>query len=617
MIFTLITLLNFYHIDFINKRAELKINIKTQITKVIIFYKLFKGLNVKTRFNKLFFISFLSIIVFSTFSLSQTAKPVKAKNGMVVSACPIASQVGINILKQGGNAIDASVAVGFALAVTYPYAGNLGGGGFMVLHLNDGKNTSIDFREKAPSSAHKDMYLDEEGNYLPELSQTGISSVGVPGSVAGLIFALEKYGTMPLSKVIQPAIDIALKGFELSENDALSFKYHLKDFTKYPSSLKVFSKRGQPYEEGDLFIQNDLAKTLNRIKSNGKDGFYKGETAKLLINQVEGLNGYITLKDLDNYKPIERDPIIGTYRGHTVVSMGPPSSGGIALIEMLNILENFTFDKFDWGSSSYINKLVETMKYVYADRTYHLGDEDFYPVPKEKLISKDYAKSIFDKLTPFAVNSEKITTQIPVKSYESSETTHYSVFDKFGNAVSVTTTINSAFGSKIIVEGAGFLLNNEMDDFSAKPGEPNQFGLLGAKANSIEPGKRMLSAMTPTIILKDNKPFIITGSPGGSTIITAVLQVIMNCIDFDMNIQEAVNSPRIHHQWMPDIIYLEEFAINKDVYDNLEKMGYKFGDRNKTFRVLGSTQSIMIDTENGYINGAADPRRGKAAAIGY
>jgi gamma-glutamyltranspeptidase/glutathione hydrolase len=284
---------------------------------------------------------------------------------------------------------------------------------------------------------------------------------------------------------------------------------------------------------------------------------------------------------------------------------------------MLNILENFSFDKYDWGSSSYINKLVEAMKYVYADRTYHLGDEDFYPVPKEKLTSKEYAKTIFNKLTSYAKPSEEITTQIPVEVKESNETTHYSVYDKDGNAVSVTTTINSGYGSKIVVDGAGFFLNNEMDDFSAKPGEPNQFGLLGAEANSIEPEKRMLSAMTPTIVLKDGKPFIITGSPGGSTIITVVLQVIMNVIDFNMNIQEAVNAPRIHHQWMPDIIYIEEFAVSKDVKYNLEDLGYKFGDRNNTFRVLGSAQSILIDNENKNVYGAPDPRRGKAKAIGY
>jgi len=419
-----------------------------------------------------------------------------------------------------------------------------------------------------------------------------------------------------LAEIIQPAIDLARNGFILDESDANSFKYHLDEFKKYPSSFKIFSKNGEPYLENDLFIQKDLANTLEEIKKNGKDGFYSGEVADLFISQVEKMNGYITHEDLKSYKPIERIPLEGSYRDHKIISMGPPSSGGIAIVEMLNILENFSFQKNDWNSSAYLNKLVETMKYVYADRTYHLGDEDFYPVPKEKLTSKEYAKSIFEKLKSFAVPSENITTQIPTEINESTETTHYSVYDKDGNAVSVTTTINSGFGSKIIVEGAGFLLNNEMDDFSSKPGESNQFGLMGSKANSIEPEKRMLSSMTPTIVLKNDKPFIIIGSPGGSTIITVVLQVILNVIDFGMNIQEAVNAPRIHHQWMPDIIYLEEFAISKDVKLNLENMGYKFGNRNDAFTVLGSAQSILIDENNKNIYGAADPRRG-GLAIGF
>ena len=554
------------------------------------------------------------IIIFNIKTSSQTALPVKAQNGMVVSASSLASEVGIEILKKGGNAVDAAVAVGFALAVTYPYAGNLGGGGFFVMHLKDGKNITIDFREKAPISAHRDMFLGKNGEFKPELSQEGITSSGVPGSVAGLIFALEKYGTMELKDVIQPAINLAKNGFKLDESDARSFKNHLDEFKKYPSSFKIFSKNGEPYKEGDLFIQSDLANTLEEIKRNGKDGFYKGKVADLFIEQVRQMNGFITHEDLEKYYPVEREPIMGNYRNYEIVSMGPPSSGGIALVELLNILENFNFEKQDWNSSDYIHKLVESMKYVYADRTYHIGDEDFYDVPKGKLISKEYAKKIFDQIKDFAVPSEKITTQIPALVNESTETTHYSVYDKDGNAVSVTTTINSGYGSKVVVEGAGFLLNNEMDDFSSKPGEPNQFGLLGSEANSIQPEKRMVSSMTPTIVLKDNKPFIIVGSPGGSTIITVVLQVIMNVIDFGMNIQEAVNAPRIHHQWMPDIIYLEEFAVNKDVLINLEKLGYKFGDRNETFRVLGSAQSILIDGDKIY--GAADPRRG-GLAVGY
>ncbi|MCP5064422.1 MAG: gamma-glutamyltransferase [Ignavibacteriae bacterium] len=554
------------------------------------------------------------LIPYSNLIVSQSSKPVKAKNGMVVSASKIASEVGTQILKDGGNAIDASVAVGFALAVTYPFAGNLGGGGFMVLHLKDSKSTTIDFREKAPLSARQDMYLNENGNFVPELSQTGETSAGVPGSVAGLIYALEKYGTFPLAKVIQPAIDLAKNGWALDDRSAESFKRTLPKFLKYSSSAKIFSKNGEAFNQGETFFQKDLAWTLEQIKKNGVDGFYKGKVAELLVKQVKGNGGYITLKDLEKYNPIEREPIYGTYRGHKIISMPPPSSGGIALVELLNILENFTIEKNEWNSSSYINKLVEAMKYAYSDRTYHLGDEDFYPVPKKKLLSKEYAKSIFDKLTPYAKPSTEISTETPSQQKESTETTHFSVYDQEGNAVSVTTTINSGFGSKVVVEGAGFLLNNEMDDFSAKPGEPNQFGLLGSTANSIEPEKRMLSSMTPTIVLKNDKPYIIVGSPGGSTIITIVLQVILNAIDFEMDIQEAVNFPRIHHQWLPDKVYCEKYSVNKDVETKLLEMGYELANRNSTFRILGSAQAIMI--KDGFIYGASDPRR-SGAAVGY
>ncbi len=555
------------------------------------------------------------ITVFTNLN-AENIKPVNAKKGMVVSANSLATDVGIEILKKGGNAVDAAVAVGFALAVTYPYAGNLGGGGFMVIHLKNGHNTTIDYREKAPISAYKDMYLDKNGNYISERSQSGATSVGVPGSVAGLIFALKKYGSMSLSKVIQPAINLAKNGWILDKPTAESFKKNFHKFKKYPSSYKIFSQNGKAFKEGDLFVQKDLGWTLEQIKTKGTDGFYKGKVAELLVKQIQKNNGYITLDDLKKYKPVERKPIYGTYRGYKIVSMPPPSSGGIALVELLNILENFSFEKNEWGSSSYINKLVEAMKYIYADRTYHLGDKDFYPVPEEKLISKDYAKTIFDKLTPTAVPSEDISTILPIDYKESTETTHYSVYDEFGNAVSVTTTINSGYGSKIVVDGAGFLLNNEMDDFSAKPGEPNQFGLLGSIANSIQPEKRMLSSMTPTIVLKNDKPYIIVGSPGGSTIITVVLQVILNVLDFEMNIQEAVSVPRIHHQWFPDKIYVEKFSINKDTEKVLRNMGYEIANRNNTFRILGSAQAILIDSVTKTIYGASDPRR-NGLAKGY
>ncbi|MFZ0456263.1 MAG: gamma-glutamyltransferase [Ignavibacteriaceae bacterium] len=562
-----------------------------------------------------FFFLFLTII----FNYPAISQPVRSRHGMVVSANKLASEIGVDIMKKGGNAVDAAVAVGFALAVTYPYAGNIGGGGFMVIHLKGGLNTTIDFREKAPLKSSKDMYLDKNGNYISSSSKEGALSAGVPGSVAGLIYALSKYGTMKLQDVIQPAIDLAKNGWKLDYQTTQMFNKFFPEFKKYPSSFRIFTKYGDPYKEGDLFKQPDLAWTLEQIEKYGSDGFYKGRVASLILNQVQSMGGIITREDLENYKPLERNPVTGSYRGFKVISMPPPSSGGIALIELLNIIENYKLNTNDWGSSEYIHRLVEAMKYVYADRTYLLGDEDFYPVPKAGLISKEYAGTIFRKIqadSNKAVPSDLITSGNPSIYSESTETTHYSVYDEQGNAVSTTTTINSAFGSKIAVEGAGFLLNNEMDDFSVKPGIPNQFGLLGSDANSIEPGKRMLSSMTPTIVLKDDKPYIIIGSPGGSTIITTVLQVIINCIDFHMNIQEAIYMPRFHHQWKPDEIYSEKFAINTDAKDNLIKMGYKLADMQSNFTVLGVAEGIMIDNVNHIIFGAADPR-GSGSAEGF
>ena len=570
-----------------------------------------------------FVLLILIILLTLQSACTNPLQPVSSKNGMVVSASSYASKVGVEILKKGGNAIDATVAVGFALAVTYPYAGNIGGGGFMVIHLADGKNTTIDFREKAPLSAYKDMYLNEVGEFLPELSQTGTTSVGVPGSVAGFIYALEKYGTLPLAEVIQPAIDLAKNGWKLEERDARLFNNNLPLFEKYPSTKKIFMRDSITYKEGELFVQKDLAQTLEQIKEKGIDGFYKGQIAELLVKQVRSLGGYITLEDLEKYQPVEREPIISNYRGYKVVSMPPPSSGGIALVELLNILAYYSAEgglkNEEWNSAQYIHHLVEAMKYVYADRTYHLGDADFYPVPKERLISKEYARTIFDKIEEaknMAVPSTEIKELEVASIYESTETTHYSVYDSYGNAVSTTTTINSAFGSGIVVDGAGFLLNNEMDDFSGKPGAQNQFGLLGTEANSIQPEKRMLSSMTPTIILKDNKPFIILGSPGGSTIITVVLQVILNCVDFKMNIREAIEKPRIHHQWMPDSLYYEQNALTQKVKKELTSMGYALVDKDVDQRMLGIVEGIMIDNKNKIIYGASDSRGG-GLALGY
>lgn len=569
--------------------------------------------------RKLLILLPLLIYFFLLTSCSDKPQPVTAENGMVVSTSSYASKIGVEILKKGGNAVDAAVAVGFALAVTYPSAGNLGGGGFMVVHLADGINIAIDYREKAPLSAHREMYLNESGEFVPELSMYGTTSAGVPGSVAGLIYALEKYGTMTLADVIKPAIDLARNGFRLEQRDSVYFSNTIPLFSKHPSSMKIFTKDGVPYSTGDLFIQADLAWTLEQIKENGRDGFYEGKVAELLVKQVKSLGGYITLEDLEKYQPVERVPITGSYRSYKIISMPPPSSGGIALLQMLNILENYNLSEENWGSAHYIHHIVEAMKYAYADRTYHLGDADFYPVPTDQLISKEYAKTIFDRIEKEknkAIPSSEIKSFEPEQVYESTETTHYSVYDSYGNAVSTTTTINSSFGSGIVVEGAGFLLNNEMDDFSGKPGVMNQFGLLGTEANSIQPEKRMLSSMTPTIILKDDKPYLVIGSPGGSQIITTALQVVLNCIDFKMNIREAIEAPRIHHQWMPDSIFYEKDALDPDVRKELTDMGYHFWDESYETRLIGIAEGILIDQKNKIIYGASDPRGG-GLATGY
>lgn len=558
-------------------------------------------------FSKIFL--FLLIILNFNF-FGEAPDPIRGRNGMVVSASGLASEVGIEILKKGGNAIDAAVAVGFALAVTYPSAGNIGGGGFMVIRLSDGRSTTIDYREKAPKIAHEKIFQDSLGNFLPQLSQEGTTSAGVPGSVAGLIYALEKYGTMNLKDVLAPAIKLAEEGFILDYRLAQSINYFYQDFLKYPSSEKIFTKNGQPFNEGDLFIQTDLAKTLKIIAEKGKDGFYKGEVAQKIITQIQSMGGIITYEDLKNYNPNERKPLTSSYRDYEIITMGPPSGGGITLIQTLNILENKTLSKEDWGSSEYIHLLTEAFKFSFADRSKHLGDPDFYKVPVDNLISKKYAKEVFDRISDNAIPSNQINPGNFFSSVESKETTHYSIIDRVGNVVSTTTTINSSYGSKIVVDGAGFLLNNEMDDFSSKPGEPNQFGLIGSEANKIEPGKRMLSSMTPTIITKNNKPVLILGSPGGSTIPTVVCQVILNYLDFGMDIQEAVNAPRFHHQWLPDQIDYEEFGIVKDVIENLVKKGQHIGDK----KILGRVEAIAVE-KNLYL-GATDPR-GFGAALGY
>jgi len=540
------------------------------------------------------------------------AQLARSRNGMVSSASDIATKVGIEILQKGGNAIDAAVAVGFALAVTYPSAGNLGGGGFIVYYRNDGFSTTIDFREKAPSSAHRDMYLDSTGNPLTKLAQEGATSVGVPGSVEGLIYAHKKYGKLKFKEVIKPAIKLAKNGFKLSFDLVKSINSNYENFIKYESSKKIFTKNGEKFQEGDLFVQKDLARTLELIKKYGRKGFYEGRTAELIVNQIQKFGGYITLEDLKNYHCVERKPVIGFYRGYKIISMGPPSSGGVAIIQALNILENLDLKKEDYQSSKYIHYLIETLKRVYFDRAEYLGDSDFVYVPVQKLISKEYARKLFEQINPEkATNFEEVNTTSAF-GFESLETTHYSVIDKDGNAVSVTTTINSSYGSSIVVEGAGFLLNNEMDDFSIKPGVQNQFGLIGKEANAIAPNKRMLSSMTPTIILKDNKPFLILGSPGGSMIITSVLQVILNIIDFKMDLFHAVSFPRIHHQYVPEVVYYEDYALSEDAIKKLKEYGHQLKKRN----YIGWINAIMVDEQNKFYFGMSDPR-GYGLAMGY
>lgn len=538
--------------------------------------------------------------------------PAGYKNGMVVTASDLASEVGVSILKKGGNAVDASVGVGFALAVTFPFAGNIGGGGFMVIHLADGKNTSIDFRETAPQASSEKMFLDSLGNFIPALSQQGWTSSGVPGTVAGLIYALKKYGTMNLSNVIQPAIDLAENGFVLNKKMVESLNSYYNDFINIESSRKIFTKNGNKFSEGDLFVQKDLARTLRLIKDKGEDAFYRGEITEKIIEQSKKFGGNFTLNDFNDYKVAERLPVTGSYREYKIISMPPPSSGGICILEALHVLEKYNLGSFVHNSTEYIHILSETLKHVYADRAAHMGDPDFYDVPVNKLLSDERAEEIKSEIGEYALPSSKIKAMEISNHREKEETTHYSVADKNGNAVSTTYTINGGYGNKIVVDGLGFLLNNEMDDFSAKPGEPNQFGLVGSEANSIKPKKRMLSSMTPTIIMKDDKLFMVIGSPGGSTIITSVLQSILNAIDFKMNIEEAIAALKIHDQWLPDQIEYEEGALSNQTVQELIRRGHKL----KMVKSLGRLEGITFDQNDKLFFGSSDPR-GSGKASGW
>lgn len=528
-----------------------------------------------------------------------------ATNGLVTSRSEHASRAGVAIMKAGGNAVDAAVATGFALAVTYPSAGNLGGGGFAVLRLPDGEVVSLDFRETAPASAHRDMYLDEQAEVIEGLSRHTHKASGVPGSVDGLLRLLDAYGTKSRQQVMAAAIRLAGEGFALDHDLSRQFRDRLDSFAKHPASHAKFTKEGQPYEKGDVWRQPDLAKTLRRIAEEGRDGFYGGKTAKLIVDEMARGNGEISLADLEKYQAVWREPVHGTYRGYNIWGMGPPSSGGVLTIQMLNMIEPYDVRSMGWGSAAAIHLMVEAERRAYADRAQHLGDMDFYDVPLDMLMSKDYARQRFSHFNKDrASDSEEISAGSWPE--ESRETTHYSVMDKEGTMVAVTTTLNSSYGNRIVVPGTGMLLNNEMNDFSVKKNTPNQFDLIGREANAIEPGKRMLSSMAPTIVTRDDKPFLITGSPGGSTIITTVFQVIVNAIDHQMTIEDAVSLDRFHHQWKPDMIIHGEYAISPDTKRVLEAMGHENFRTSRYGRGIGDANSILF--RDGVIHGIKDPR---------
>ncbi len=531
---------------------------------------------------------------------------------MVSSNSILASEAGVRMIEMGGNAIDAVVATGFALAVTHPSAGNLGGGGFMVIRLADGSFVSNDHRETAPALAERDMFVDADGKMIPEISTQSHLSSGVPGTVTGLIDVLERYGELSLEQVIAPAIALAKEGFPLSESLAASIKRNLERLSRFPAGKAKFSKEGSAYLAGEIWRQPELAATLKRIAREGKAGFYEGETADLIVAEMQRGGGLISHEDLTSYESVWREPLVGTYGPYRIHSMPPPSSGGVLLIQMLNMLEGRKLGELGWNSRDAAHAVIEAERRAYADRATHLGDPDFYQVPMAKLLDPDYAAERFADFNP-----ESATPSIKVQAgiwNEGADTTHVSVIDGEGNAVAYTTTINLGYGSKIVVDGAGFLLNNEMDDFAAAPDVPNAFGLLGNEANSIAPAKRMLSSMTPTIVThEDDDMIFVTGSPGGSTIITTVMQVVLNFIEYGMSPGKAVAAPRFHHQWMPDRVIYEDGALNEEVLDALQAMGHQnFVSLPEAFRGIGCANSVFA--QDATLEGFPDPRQDTGAA---
>ncbi len=557
-------------------------------------------------------------------AFAASPEPVKAEHGMVVTAQHLASDVGVEVLKKGGNAVDAAVAVGYALAVTYPTAGNIGGGGFMTIRLKDGTTTFLDFRERAPLASTKTMYLDDKGDIVKGLSTEGYLAVGVPGSVAGFEQARIKYGTQSREDLMAPAIRLARDGFVLEQGDIASLKGGAKKLARDKAAAAIFLKPdGKPYEAGETLIQPDLAASLSAVSEKGPDAFYKGAIADAIVKASASSGGVLAKADFEQYAVRELRPITCNYRGYEIVSSPPPSSGGVIICEILNVLEGYPLSYLGYGSAETVHVMVEAMRHAYVDRNSALGDPDFVDNPVEKLIDKTYAAEIREKISPFKAGVSK--DLMPKGMGESMETTHYSIVDDAGNAVAVTYTLNGSFGAGIVAPGTGILLNNEMDDFTAKPGTPNLYGLVQGEANAIEPRKTPLSSMSPTIVSKDGKPFMVIGSPGGARIITITLEAIVNVIDHGMNIQEAIDAPRIHHQWLPDKVYMEPYALSIDTRRVLSEMGHAV-EIDRSWSIWGQAAGIIVggkslaEIEKGggaRYSGAIDSRAASGAARGY
>ena len=560
----------------------------------------------------------LLLVVALNAPLTTSREPVRARPGIVASTNEVASRVGVEVMKRGGNAVDAAIAVAFALAVTHPAAGNLGGGGFMMIRLKDGRTTAIDYREMAPGAAHRDIYLDKNGNLIEGEggSLVGYRAAGVPGTVRGMELALRKYGSGKLtwSQLVEPARQLAATGFNVTHSLARSLHSNREYLEQYAETKRIYLKGGQFYKEGELFRQPELAATFERLQRVGPNEFYEGETARLIVADMKRNNGLMTMEDLRGYVAKERSPVRGNYRGHEVISMPPPSSGGAVLIQMLNILEGFDLQKLEASSSDRYHLMAEAMRRAFADRAEYMGDSDFVKVPIPGLIDKAYAKTL-----RATINTERASTSAEVRAgrpagYESEDTTHFTVVDAEGNAVANTYTLNNSYGSAAVAKGTGILLNDEMDDFAAKPGTPNLYGLIQGERNAVAPKKRPLSAMTPTIVLrKDGSLWFTAGSPGGPTIINTVLCIISNVIDYEMNIQQAIDFPRIHHQWLPDELVGEPFGLSGDTQKALTARGHKLAK----LRHLGDAEGIMIEEKTGMRLGATDPRRSDGQAIGY